>query len=124
MLGSKCTVTPAAVVTPDGTSTHAPPTIGSFVHIGCSARISALAIGSHVLIGDNAILGNRVDVKSCVVVTSGSVVSPDVTLPSHTVWHGRPAACVSTLHPSFEMLVCQEMKWAFEAAMHSADFSQ
>jgi acetyltransferase-like isoleucine patch superfamily enzyme len=74
VLGSKCSVTPPAVVKVDGTTILTPPEFGSFVHIGSNVGISALAIGSHVLIGDDAILGNRVDVKSCVVVTSGSVV--------------------------------------------------
>jgi hypothetical protein len=39
------------------------------------------------------------------------------------VWHGNPASCVSDLQPSFEILIDQEMKWAFESAMHAANFN-
>ncbi len=133
---------PACVIGSDGTATHAPLPVGSFVHIGSNVSIAALGIGSHVVIGDGAVIENAVDVKSCVVITSGSVVKEATICPSHTgtasapsapifqkqrhhfaVWHGVPASCVATLHPSFEILVDQEMKWAFEAAVHTADFS-
>ena len=83
MLGANSIVQPAATVK-DGVSAYAPLVVGSFVHIGSQCCISALAIGSHVLIGDGAIIGNGVDVRSCVVVTSGSVVKDLVTLPTHT----------------------------------------
>jgi acetyltransferase-like isoleucine patch superfamily enzyme len=84
VIGAKSTVQPACVVKPDGSASYAPLAVGSFVHIGSNVSISALAIGSHVVIGDGAVIENQVDVKSCVMVTSGSVVKEAVTLPSHT----------------------------------------
>jgi acetyltransferase-like isoleucine patch superfamily enzyme len=84
VLGEKCTVQPGAVAKSDGAAACAPLVVGSFVHIGSQCSISARAVGSYVLIGDGAVIGNGVDIRSCVVVTSGSVVQEAATLPSHT----------------------------------------
>ena len=100
MIGAETTVQPAYVMKSDGTSAHfSPLSVGSFVHIGNNVSISALAIGSHVVIGDGAIIENGVDVKSCVVVTSGSVVKQAATLPSHT----------GDLHAGLSLHFCEKL---------------
>ncbi len=95
MVGARSTLQPASVVGPGGTAEHAPLSVGSFVHIGSNVSVAALGIGSHVVVGDGAVIENAVDVKSCVLITSGSVVKEATVCPSHTgtsapMFHKQP----------------------------------
>ncbi|KAG9235453.1 dynactin [Amylocarpus encephaloides] len=77
-----------------GTFSHYPLKIADHVFIGPSSIIEAALVGSHVNIGANCIIGKFVIIKDFVRVLNGTVVPPNMVIPSFSVVAGIPGRVV------------------------------
>jgi dynactin 5 len=76
---------------------HYPLKIADHVFIGPSSIIEAALIGSHVHIGANVVVGKFSIIKDYVRILDGSVVPPNMVIPSFSVVAGRPARVVGEI---------------------------
>jgi dynactin 5 len=65
--------------------------------VGPSSIIEAALIGSHVNIGANVVVGKFAIIKDYVRILDGSVVPPNMVIPSFSVVAGRPARVVGEI---------------------------
>ncbi len=65
--------------------------IGSEVTIGHGALISSCTIGDRVLIGQGAVIQEGCDIGQDVIIAAGSVLLPNMLVPSGQLWAGNPA---------------------------------
>ena len=65
--------------------------------MGPSSIIEAALIGSHVNIGANVVVGKFAIIKDYVRILDGSVVPPNMVIPSFSVVAGRPARVVGEI---------------------------
>ncbi len=65
--------------------------------MGPSSIIEAALIGSHVNIGANVVVGKFAIIKDYVRILDGSVVPPNMVIPSFSVVAGRPARVVGEM---------------------------
>jgi dynactin-5 len=65
--------------------------------VGPSSIIEAALIGSHVNIGANVVVGKFAIIKDYVRILDGSVVPPNMVIPSFSVVAGRPARVVGEM---------------------------
>jgi dynactin-5 len=73
---------------------HYPLKIGDHVLIGPSSIVEAALIGNHVSIGANTIIGKFAIIKDYVRILDGTVVPPNMVIPSFSIVAGRPGRVV------------------------------
>jgi dynactin-5 len=76
------------------TFSHYPLKIADHVLIGPSTIVEAALIGSHVSIGANCVIGKFAIIKDYARVLDGTVVPPNMVIPSFSVVAGRPGRVV------------------------------
>jgi len=76
------------------TFSHYPLKIADHVFVGIGSIVEAALVGSHVHIGDNVVVGKVAIIKDFVKILEGSVVPPNMVIPSFSVVAGRPARVV------------------------------
>lgn len=64
------------------------------VFIGPSSIIEAALIGSHVHIGSNCVVGKFAIIKDFVKILDGTVVPPNMVIPSFSIVAGRPGRVI------------------------------
>ena len=79
------------------TFSHYPLKIADHVFIGPSSIIEAALIGSHVNIGSNCVVGKFAIIKDFVKILDGTVVPPNMVIPSFSIVGGRPARLVGEI---------------------------
>ncbi|TVY25072.1 Dynactin subunit [Lachnellula hyalina] len=80
-----------------GWFSHYPLKIADHVFIGPSSVIEAALIGSHVSIGANCTIGKFAIIKDYVKVLDGTVVPPNMVVPSFSIVAGRPGRVVGEI---------------------------
>lgn len=65
--------------------------------MGTGTIVEAALIGSHVWIGPNCVIGKFTIIKDYVRILEGSVVPPNMVIPSFSVVAGRPARVVGEI---------------------------
>jgi dynactin 5 len=76
---------------------HYPLKIADHVFIGPSSVIEAALVGSHVSIGANCTIGKFAIIKDYVKVLDGTVVPPNMVVPSFSIVAGRPGRVVGEI---------------------------
>jgi dynactin-5 len=76
---------------------HYPLKIADHVYIGPGSIVEAALIGNHVSIGANCVIGKFTIIKDYVKILDGSVVPPNMVIPSFSVVAGRPARVVGEI---------------------------
>lgn len=81
--------------------------MGDHVFVGQGTVVQAAWVGSHVHIGHGVTIGEFAIIKDYVRILEGSVVPPNMVIPSFSIVGGRPARVVGEVpegaHESFEM---------------------
>ncbi|KAF2785780.1 trimeric LpxA-like protein, partial [Melanomma pulvis-pyrius CBS 109.77] len=77
-----------------GVIQYYPMKIGDNVFVGPSCTISSISISNHVHVGAGVSIGGFAIVKEGVKILPGSVVPPNMVIPSGSVVGGRPARIV------------------------------
>ncbi|CAG8953790.1 hypothetical protein HYFRA_00006682 [Hymenoscyphus fraxineus] len=80
-----------------GTFSHYPLKIADHVFIGPGSIIEAALVGSHVSIGANCVIGKFTIIKDYVRILEGTVVPPNIVIPSFSVVAGRPGRVVGEI---------------------------
>ncbi|CRJ94507.1 hypothetical protein BN1708_017041, partial [Verticillium longisporum] len=65
--------------------------LGDHVFVGQGTVVQAATVGSHVYIGHGAVIGEFAIIKDYVRVLEGSVVPPNMVIPSFSIVGGQPA---------------------------------
>lgn len=91
-----------------GTFTYMPLRMGDHVFVGQGSVVQAATVGSHVHIGKNCTIGEFAIIKDFVKVLDGTVVPPNMVIPSFSIVGGQPARLVGELpeggsHEEFEL---------------------
>ncbi|KAK2044801.1 dynactin Arp1 p25 subunit [Colletotrichum somersetense] len=111
-IGRYCFLSRGAVLRPPGRMykgafTYMPLRMGDHVFVGQNAVIQAASLGSHVHIGRDCVVGEFAIVKDYVRVLDGTVVPPNMVIPSFSVVAGQPARVVGEVpeggHDAFEL---------------------
>jgi dynactin 5 len=112
-LGRYCFLSQGALLRPPGriykgTFTYMPLRMGDHVFVGQGSVVQAATVGSHVHIGRDCTVGEFAIVKDCVRILDGTVVPPNMVIPSFSIVAGRPARLVGELpegggHEEFEL---------------------
>lgn len=94
----------------DSTFSHYPLKIGDHVFIGQRSVVEAALIGSNVHIAADCVIGKFVVIKDFVRILEGTVVPPNMVIPSFSVVAGRPGRVVSEVwEGSLEEFDCREI---------------
>ncbi|CAN8105721.1 unnamed protein product [Discula destructiva] len=80
-----------------GSFTYMPLRLGDHVFVGEGSVIQAATVGSHVHIGSNAVVDEFAIIKDYVRVLDGTVVPPNMVIPSFTIVAGQPARVVGEI---------------------------
>lgn len=87
--------------------TYMPLRIGDHVFVGERTVVQAATIGSHVYIGHDAVIDEFSIIKDYVRVLDGTVVPPNMVIPSFSIVAGQPARVVGEVpegdHDQFEL---------------------
>lgn len=87
--------------------TYMPLRMGDHVFVGQHTIVQAASIGSHVHIGRECVVGEFAIVKDYVRILEGTVVPPNMVIPSFSVVAGQPARVVGEVpeggHEEFEL---------------------
>lgn len=91
-----------------GTFTYMPLRMGDHVFVGQGSVVQAATVGSHVHIGKNCTIGEFAIIKDFVKILDGTVVPPNMVIPSFSIVGGQPARLVGELpeggsHEAFEL---------------------
>ncbi|KAF3760447.1 regulated by circadian rhythms/ hyphal growth [Cryphonectria parasitica EP155] len=90
-----------------GVFTYMPLRMGDHVFVGEGTVVQAATIGSHVYIGNNTVIDEFAIVKDYVRILDGTVVPPNMVIPSFTIVAGQPARVVGEIpegdHDQFEL---------------------
>ncbi|KAI0146975.1 trimeric LpxA-like protein [Xylariaceae sp. FL1272] len=90
-----------------GSFTYLPLRLGDHVYIGERTVIQAATIGSHVHVGQDVVIGEFAIIKDYVRILDGSIVAPNMVIPSFSVVAGQPARVVGEVpeggHEAFEL---------------------
>ncbi|OLN86411.1 Dynactin subunit 5 [Colletotrichum chlorophyti] len=90
-----------------GAFTYMPLRMGDHVFVGQNVVVQAASIGSHVHIGRDSVVGEFAIVKDYVRILEGTVVPPNMVIPSFSVVGGQPARVVGEVpeggHEEFEL---------------------
>lgn len=76
------------------TFSHYPLKIADHVFIGAGSIVEAALIGTHVHIGAGVVVGKFAIIKDYVRILDGTVVPPNMVIPSFSVVAGRPGRVV------------------------------
>lgn len=81
--------------------------MGDHVFVGANVVIQAASIGNHIHIGRDCVIGEFAIVKDYVRILEGTVVPPNMVIPSFSVVAGQPARVVGEVpeggHEEFEL---------------------
>lgn len=81
--------------------------MGDHVFVGEGTVVQAASIGSHVHIGAQAVIDEFAIIKDYVRVLDGTVVPPNMVIPSFSIVAGQPARVVGEIpeggHDMFEL---------------------
>ena len=81
--------------------------MGDHVFVGQNTVVQAASVGSHIYIGNDAVVGEFAIIKDYVRILDGSVVPPNMVIPSFSVVAGQPARVVGEVpeggHEAFEL---------------------
>ncbi|KAJ4396105.1 hypothetical protein N0V93_000322 [Gnomoniopsis smithogilvyi] len=80
-----------------GAFTYMPLRIGDHVFVGEGTVVQAATVGSHVYIGHNAVVDEFAIIKDYVRILDGTVVPPNMVIPSFTIVAGQPARVVGEI---------------------------
>ena len=87
--------------------TYLPLRLGDQVFIGEASVVQAATIGSHVHIGANVVIGEFAIIKDYVRILDGTVVPPNMVIPSFSIVAGQPARVVGEVpeggHEAFQL---------------------
>ncbi|KAK4235201.1 trimeric LpxA-like protein [Achaetomium macrosporum] len=90
-----------------GTFTYMPLRMGDHVFVGPGSVIQAASVGSHVHIGTNVVVGEFAIIKDYVRILDGTVVPPNMVIPSLSIVAGQPARLIGEVpeggHEAFEL---------------------
>ncbi|KAI1808781.1 trimeric LpxA-like protein [Daldinia bambusicola] len=90
-----------------GTFTFLPLRLGDHVFIGEGTVVQAATVGSHVYIGQNVVVGEFSIIKDYVRVLEGTVIPPNMVIPSFSIVAGQPARVIGEVpeggHEAFEL---------------------
>jgi len=78
-----------------GTFSHYPLKIGDHVFVGQGSVVEAALIGNHVHIAPNCVVGKFAIIKDYVRILEGTVVPPNMVVPSFSVVAGRPGRVIA-----------------------------
>jgi dynactin-5 len=101
-LGRYCFLAKGALLRPPGriykgVFTYMPLRMGDHVFVGQGTVVQAATVGSHVHIGRDCSIGEFAIIKDCVRILDGSVVPPNMVIPSFSIVGGQPARLVGEL---------------------------
>ena len=101
-LGRYCFLARGAILRPPGRMykgifTYMPLRMGDHVYGGQSTIVQAATVGSYVHIGRDCTIGEFAIIKDCVKILDGSVVPPNMVIPSFSIVGGQPARLVGEL---------------------------
>ncbi|EEY16000.1 dynactin subunit 5 [Verticillium alfalfae VaMs.102] len=86
--------------------------LGDHVFVGQGSVVQAATVGSHVYIGHGAVIGEFAIIKDYVRVLEGSVVPPNMVIPSFSIVGGQPARVIGEVpeggHDAFELEALQD----------------
>ena len=75
--------------------------------MGEASVVQAATIGSHVHIGANVVIGEFAIIKDYVRILDGTVVPPNMVIPSFSIVAGQPARVVGEVpecgHEAFQL---------------------
>ncbi|KAH8601729.1 dynactin [Bisporella sp. PMI_857] len=77
-----------------GMFSYYPLKIADHVFVGSGSVVEAALIGTHVNIGANVVVGKFAIIKDFVKILDGTVVPPNMVIPSFSIVAGRPAQIV------------------------------
>ncbi|KAG4419828.1 hypothetical protein IFR04_007047 [Cadophora malorum] len=80
-----------------GQFSHYPLKIADHVFVGPGSIIEAALIGSHINIGANCVIGKFTIIKDYVKILDGTVVPPNMVIPSFSIVAGRPGRVVGEI---------------------------
>ncbi|KAL2193071.1 trimeric LpxA-like protein [Corynascus similis CBS 632.67] len=90
-----------------GAFTFMPLRMGDHVFVGPGSVVQAASIGSHVHIGTNVVVGEFAIIKDYVRILDGTVVPPNMVIPSFSIVAGQPARLIGEVpeggHEAFEL---------------------
>ncbi|KAK4186199.1 putative dynactin subunit 5 protein [Podospora australis] len=111
-IGRYCFLSRGACLRPPGrlykgAFTYMPLRMGDHVFVGPASVLQAASIGSHVHIGAKVVVGEFAIIKDYVRILDGTVVPPNMVIPSFTVVAGQPARVIGEVpeggHEAFEL---------------------
>lgn len=79
------------------TFTYMPLRMGDHVFVGEGTVVQAASIGAHVYIGHNVVVDEFAIIKDYVRILDGTVVPPNMVIPSFTIVAGQPARVVGEI---------------------------
>ncbi|KXX77812.1 Dynactin subunit 5 [Madurella mycetomatis] len=74
--------------------TYMPLRMGDHVFVGPGSVVQAASVGSHVQIGTRVVVGEFAIIKDYVRVLDGSVIPPNMVIPSFSIVAGQPARLI------------------------------
>ena len=81
--------------------------MGDHVFVGPASVVQAASIGSHVHIGAKVAVGEFAIIKDYVRILDGTVVPPNMVIPSFSIVAGQPARLIGEVpeggHEAFEL---------------------
>ncbi|KAK3326805.1 dynactin subunit 5 [Apodospora peruviana] len=90
-----------------GAFTYMPLRMGDHVFVGSQSVVQAASVGSHVHIGAKVVVGEFAIIKDYVRILDGSIVPPNMVIPSFSVVAGQPARVIGEVpeggHEAFEL---------------------
>ncbi|KAK3377630.1 trimeric LpxA-like protein [Podospora didyma] len=90
-----------------GAFTYMPLRMGDHVFVGAGSVVQAASIGNHVHIGAKVVVGELAIIKDYVRVLDGSVIAPNMVIPSFSIVAGQPARVIGEVpeggHEDFEL---------------------
>ncbi|CRK39796.1 Dynactin subunit 5 like protein [Verticillium longisporum] len=111
-IGRYCFLSRGCILRPPGrvykgAFTYMPLRLGDHVFVGQGTVVQAATVGSHVYIGHGAVIGEFAIIKDYVRVLEGSVVPPNMVIPSFSIVGGQPARVIGEVpeggHDAFEL---------------------
>jgi dynactin-5 len=104
-----CVLRPPGRVT-KGVFSYFPLKLGEHVYIGPGSVVEAAMIGSHVHIQAGCVIGKFAIIKEYVRILEGTVVPPNMVIPSFSIVAGRPARVVGEVpEGGIEAFDCREI---------------
>ncbi|KAK3296688.1 trimeric LpxA-like protein [Chaetomium fimeti] len=91
----------------NGAFTFMPLRMGDHVFVGPGSVVQAASVGSHVHIGAKVSIGELAIIKEYVRILDGTVVPPNMVIPSFSIVAGQPARLIGEVpeggHEAFEL---------------------